>query len=306
MDRVEAAAVDALVELTMQLSETKFRPLFYRLTEWAEATPPSDTELQGPPPSALGRKIALFSAANALAEKLRSVFIPYYKALIDPALEVLAPSGTGGPTPKKKAKKGTPASGTSAPGAELGTEAERWQLRLKVVRALHRCFLYDSVSFLDEARFSRLLDPLVAQLHAPPPPHLLAILEQGAEGEAGLEGSLAPEAASLDVFGRAVAACLAQMAVSAGGGDARWRPLNHAVLMASRSEDPRTRLLSLETVAALAGGLREEYLGLLPEALPFLGELLEDVEGEVERRAAGVLKVLEELSGEDLGQYMKA
>jgi hypothetical protein len=42
------------------------------------------------------------------------------------------------------------------------------------------------------------------------------------------------------------------------------------VLMASRSLDARTRLLSLETAAALAGRLREEYLVLLPETLPFL------------------------------------
>lgn len=95
------------------------------------------------------------------------------------------------------------------------------------------------------------------------------------------------------------------MAIAAGGGDARWRPLNHAVLMASRSEDPCTRLLSLEAVAVLANSLSDEYLPLLPEALPFLAELLEDVEGQVERRAAGVVKALEELSGEDLSQYMK-
>lgn len=40
--------------------------------------------------------------------------------------------------------------------------------------------------------------------------------------------------------------------------------------MASRSLDPRARLLSLETAAQLAGRLREEYLVLLPETLPFL------------------------------------
>lgn len=45
----------------------------------------------------------------------------------------------------------------------------------------------------------------------------------------------------------------------------RTRPTTHPhtpaqVLMASRSLDPRTRLLALETVAQLAGRLREEYL----------------------------------------------
>lgn len=45
---------------------------------------------------------------------------------------------------------------------------------------------------------------------------------------------------------------------------------------------------------------------LLPETLPFLAELLEDAEAGVEARAAGLLRALEELSGESLAEYLKA
>lgn len=52
-------------------------------------------------------------------------------------------------------------------------------------------------------------------------------LGAGAEGAAeGAAGSAA--AAGLDAFGRAVVACLAQLAVTAGS-DAQWKPLNHQV-----------------------------------------------------------------------------
>lgn len=120
----------------------------------------------------------------------------------------------------------------------------------QVIRALHRCFLYDTgaggaARFLDDARFQRLLPPLVAHLGLRPPAALAAALEAdgAADGASALEASLqlgagaegvaegaagSAAAAGLDAFGRAVVACLAQLAVTAGS-DAQWKPLNHQV-----------------------------------------------------------------------------
>lgn len=132
-------------------------------------------------------------------------------------------------------------------------------------------------------------------------------LPPGEDADAGgaLEAALAPEAAAaLDAPGRALVACLAAAAGASGGGDARWRPLNRAALMATRGGDARARLVGLEAAAALAAALREDYLPLVPEALPFLAELLEDGDAGVEARAAAALRALEELSGEDLRAYL--
>jgi U3 small nucleolar RNA-associated protein 10 len=75
---------------------------------------------------------------------------------------------------------------------------------------------------------------------------LEASLQLGSSGEG--QGESASDIAELDPFGRAVVACLAQLAVTSGS-DAQWKPLNHQVLMLTRSLEPRTRLLALETVA---------------------------------------------------------
>lgn len=120
----------------------------------------------------------------------------------------------------------------------------------------------------------------------------------GAGGEEG-------EAGALDAYGAAVVACLAQLAVTAGS-DAAWKPLNHALLMATRALEPRARLVALAGLGALAARLAEEYLVLLPETLPFLAELLEDSEHAVEAAAAALLRRLEALSGESLEEYLKA
>ena len=66
------------------------------------------------------------------------------------------------------------------------------------------------------------------------------------------------------------------------------------------------RLFSLlQTIASLVNRLAEEYLTMLPEAIPFLAELLEDTDQRVEARAQEVVKLLEGVSGESLDAYMK-
>ncbi len=81
------------------------------------------------------------------------------------------------------------------------------------------------------------------------------------------------------------------------------------VLMATRGDDARARRRALAVAAGLVASLREEYGLLLPEALPFLAELLEDEDAGVAAAAAGLVSRLEELTGEGAGsfdQYLKA
>lgn len=75
------------------------------------------------------------------------------------------------------------------------------------------------------------------------------------------------------------------------------------VLMQTRSEMVRSRLLGLRVVKYLIENLKEEYLVLLAETIPFLAELLEDVELPVKTLAQEILKELESMSGENLREY---
>lgn len=213
--------------------------------------------------------------------------------------------GAGGDKPKKRRRKQeasiveVPASGEPAWVAE-----DRWLLRLLVVRSLHRCFLYDTVGFLDQDKFDRVLSPLVSQLESEPPAAALALMSAHYT-DVTLDSSVVfSKHFDFDAYGKAAVACLTQLAVTAGN-DAYWKPLNHQALMATRSASIRTRCLGLEVVAQMVERLREEYLVLLPETIPFLAELLEDTEVAVEARAQEVVKQLEEVSGEKLDQYLK-
>lgn len=85
-------------------------------------------------------------------------------------------------------------------------------------------------------------------------------------------------------------------------------PVNYCslqTLMATRSPAFEERLRAVAAVDGLVGRMREEYLLLLPEALPFLAELLEDPEHQVAASTQRLIKQLEDLSGESLEQYLK-
>ncbi|GFY84404.1 ARM repeat superfamily protein [Actinidia rufa] len=69
------------------------------------------------------------------------------------------------------------------------------------------------------------------------------------------------------------------------------------VLMHTRSDKVRSRILGLRIVKYLVENLKEEYLVFLAETIPFLGELLEDVELPVKSIAQEILKEMESTSG---------
>ena len=61
----------------------------------------------------------------------------------------------------------------------------------------------------------------------------------------------------------------------------------------------------MEVVTQLVERLNEEYVVLLPEAMPFLAELLEDPELTIQNKTRQLLRKLEEITGESLDEYLK-
>ena len=63
--------------------------------------------------------------------------------------------------------------------------------------------------------------------------------------------------------------------------------------------------MALAALEGVVSKLEEEYLALLPEAIPFLSELFEDPDEAVEGAARTLTARLTELSGEDLKSLMR-
>ncbi|XP_075111294.1 uncharacterized protein At3g06530 isoform X2 [Nicotiana tabacum] len=287
IDAVEKNVINTLVRLTMKLTEKVFKPLFMRSIEWSESIV-EENENEGT--KSIDRSIAFYGLVNNLAESHRSLFVPYFKYLLDGCVRHLmdAEDAKLALSHKKKKVKLQEASSRKK-DADGGLSIGVWHLRALILSTLHKSFLYDTgtLKFLDSANFQVLLKPIVSQLVTDPP----ATLVQN------------PNVPSVEVVDDLLVACVGQMAVTAGS-DLLWKPLNHEVLMQTRSEKLRSRILGLRIVKYLVENLKEEYLVLLAETIPFLGELLEDVELPVKSLAQEILKEMESMSGESLRQYL--
>jgi U3 small nucleolar RNA-associated protein 10 len=402
---VEHAAVQTLLAVVMKLSEARFRPLFLRLVEWASAaaTAAAAAAEAGAASSSLsrrgrdrdraaaaavgglGRAVALLSAVVGLSGRLRAVFTPYYRHVLDLAVAQLQAAAGGEieaegaraskqqqqqppqQPPKKKQRKQAAAvaaaaatAAAAAAGAADGVGASpasdalalaAWLARNRSVRALHLLFAHDpSGAFVDAARLEALLPPLAAQLRAEPPLRLRARLAAqdaareldatlvrppcGGERARRAEEVVAasPHGSPLDDAsgGRAVVAAIAQMAASApqAAREAAWRQINRAALLATRRDASgggglgpaaaaaplslsagaaaRARLRAACLACQLVARLREEYLSFLPEALPYVAELLEDSDAAVAAAGQALAAALEEASGEALDDYLRA
>lgn len=347
---VETAAARALVALTMKLSESRFKPLFLRLLDWAAsslgaavaaaqsaAAAGEDMGAAAGGDGGLGRTVALLTTVVALSHRLRSVFVPYFKYILDLLLAQLtgaAAAAAGVKPPKKKRRK----SAAAASGGEAGSSKDAalqlavWLARVRSVQALHLLFIHSSGSEQQQKQeqLERVLQPLVDQLlegpavdGASPGTHqLLSLLSQqcadaeldvhggpvaalGEAGEAAVAaiGGPLPDSVT-DVAGLAAVGALLAGALSTGS-DLSWKPVHHSVLVATRKGGVRAKLLALGLLSRLVASLQEEYLVLLPEALPFIAELLEDPDASVEGAVQGVVAQLEKVSGESLQQYLK-
>ncbi|WOL10215.1 hypothetical protein Cni_G18969 [Canna indica] len=283
MNRVEQSIIDAMIILTMKLTETMFRPLFLHSLEWAESEFEGNDSVTG----RLDRTISFYNLVNKLIENHRSLFVPYFKLLLDGCVRYLTETQAANEALSKKRKKAKVVDSVSFGKDEL-LSLKQWHLRAVIMKSLHKCFLYDTdLKLLDSTNFQVLLKPIVCQLVVEPPNSLVQ----------------ASEVPTVEEVDESLVLCLGQMAVTARS-DVLWKPLNHEVLMQTRSEKTRPKILGLKIVKYLVQHLKEEYLVLLPETIPFLGELLEDVELPVKTLAQEILKEMETLSGESLRQYL--
>ncbi|KAL0708491.1 hypothetical protein Bca4012_074917 [Brassica carinata] len=279
VDDAEKSVINATVTLTKKLTESEFKPLFIRSIDWAES---EIVDGSGNESKSVDRSISFYGLVNRLCKAHTSIFVPYFKFMLDGIVSHLTSAGGASVSTRKKKKAKIQETDDTLP-------PKSWHLRALVLSSLNNCFLHDtgSLKFLDANNFQVLLKPIVSQLLVEPASDLKEL----------------PNVPSVEEVDELLVTCIGQMAV-ASGSDLLWKPLNHEVLMQTRSEKLRARLLSLRSVKQMMDNLKEEYLVLLAETIPFLGELLEDVDLSVKSLSQDIITQLEVMSGEDLAQHL--
>uniref|UniRef100_UPI003AB09606 HEAT repeat-containing protein 1 n=1 Tax=Centroberyx gerrardi TaxID=166262 RepID=UPI003AB09606 len=212
------------------------------------------------------RLLTFYRLSDRLAERLKGLFVLFAGNLVKPFADLL---------------RQTNASKTDEClfGSELGVEKSCLLLQ-SVLDCLHKIFLYDTQRFLSRERADALLGPLVDQLENP----------------------LGGEAAAQRRVTQHLVPCVAQLSVALGD-DTLWKSLNYQILLKTRHSSAQVRFSSLLMLMELAGKLRENYMVLLPETIPFLAELMEDECEEVEHQVQKVIQEMENILGEPLQSY---
>ncbi|XP_061782683.1 HEAT repeat-containing protein 1 isoform X2 [Nerophis lumbriciformis] len=209
------------------------------------------------------RLLTFVTLADCIAQRLKGLFVLFAGNLVKPFADLL---------------QQTNVSKTGQQLFEGDGGVEKTDLLLcGVLDCMHKIFLYDNQHFLSRERADALMAPLVDQL------------ENGVgEYQQRVTQHLLP--------------CVGQFAVSLDD-DTQWKSLNYQVLMKSRHSDAKVRFSSLLMLTELAAKLKENYMLLLPETIPFLAELMEDECEEVEQQVQKVIQEMENILGEPLQTY---
>ena len=87
--------------------------------------------------------------------------------------------------------------------------------------------------------------------------------------------------------------------------DELWKPLNHQVLMQTREDNSRVKITGLRIIQELYNRLGDRLVPLLPETMPFIAELMEDSDENVEATCRDTIKTIEQHLGESLQKFLK-
>ncbi|XP_029933931.1 HEAT repeat-containing protein 1 isoform X2 [Myripristis murdjan] len=214
------------------------------------------------------RLLTFYRLADRIADRLKGLFVLFAGNLVKPFADLL---------------RQTNAAATDEPlfdpDDDGGVEKSVLLLRF-VLDCLHKIFLYDTQRFLSRERADALLGPLVDQL----------------------ENSLGGDDVYQQRVSKHLLPCIAQFAVAMGD-DTQWKALNYQILLKTRHASSKVRFSSLLMLTELAAKLRENYMVLLPETVPFLAELMEDECEEVEHQVQKVIQEMENILGEPLQSY---
>ncbi|NXK98660.1 HEAT1 protein, partial [Formicarius rufipectus] len=212
------------------------------------------------------RLLTFHRIADCIADKLKGLFTLFAGHLVKPFAETLNQVNI---------------SKTDEAFFDSDNNIEKSCLLLQfTMDCLHKLFLFDTQKFLSKERAETLMQPLVDQLEN--------VLGGDEKFQERVTTHLIP--------------CIAQFSVAMAD-DSLWKPLNYHILLKTRHNSPKVRFAALLALVEVAQKLKENYLVLLPESIPFLAELMEDECEEVEQQCQKTIQQLEVILGEPLQSY---
>ncbi|XP_067620823.1 HEAT repeat-containing protein 1 homolog [Eurosta solidaginis] len=131
----EKVIIDAFVTWVLKLSESRFRPIYRKVYEWAIKEKAQRETI-----------LTFFLLTKQIAEALKALFLLFARDFIDDAANFLSVYNTTKQT------------------IEADVESLTADILKSILNTLHIIFLHDSKGFINSQRFEMLMPPLVDQL----------------------------------------------------------------------------------------------------------------------------------------------
>jgi len=158
------------------------------------------------------------------------------------------------------------------------TKIEKTLLIQSIVSTLSNVFKYDTINFTTKDRFEIIMNPLVDIL----------------------------EAVELEDYNNIcqnyVIPCISNL-IAAVTDDTLWKDINCQIMLKARHRLPEVRSICIDTTLAVAERLGENYLPLLPDSIPFLAELMEDEQEDIEQKTRKAIQQMEKYVNEPIESY---
>ena len=282
-------------DFVVRLNEVELRPIFHALCVWGSNSnvESSDDEekrkrTDGDSYVSLRRRSVLVCVVSRLLRRLGEIFVPFVGNVWNvcaATLLIQRKSVAVSEEDQQRGKKRRKQTASQSQRIENSGISVLEDLQTQVLVLIRTTCRYDTTStFVDAVRFKLMMPCLIAQLDAS---------EYGNDKTEYINRTTKYVIPSIWQF-----AC-------AAGTDVLWKPLNHRILLKTRSSNATTRWGALSAIQALYTHVGEDMLSLLPESIPFLAELLEDSDDTVHALCLEVKEMIEELSGEKLDSYLQ-
>lgn len=306
LEDVEKQCAEAYVALSLRLPESEFRIIFNRTLEWGEQSSIPEDCLASLKvktaefPEDILRLIPMLVLVDFLFEGLRSLAAPYFALVLDKVLRIVrAPPVRMRNKGLTKFRKASSRDFDKKP-RESGSSSDSEWADITLLELHHHLV---SKGIICLTQFLRFCSDELTMSNAVLSNILEALL-------CAFDNALGRD--DHDLVTRSLCAFVSRVVTIGSKSDSpeSSRQLlcgtSRGILSRARESDASMRCRACDAARRMATSAGDDYLVVLPEAMPVLADLIDDEDEEVEKQARLLIKSLETLSGEPIMDQLRS
>ena len=278
VEGIEDGACECYAEFAVKCNEVQMKKFFLQVVNWSEKKLEIDAVGFRFP---LYKKLVFFRLVGHVFARLGQFFVGFFSYFLESTLGLITETHD---VFKEKTQKAALGKRKRELTEEFYTLYSK--MIVLVVETLNKLFKFDKEEFIDTQKYEKLLDhiPMLFELNRIPE---------------------FTQSFNFELFYRGPLKDLVIGLLELVNDDYKWKSLHYNLLLKTRSEEKNVRLAVVSVISEVIDALKERYVVLISDLMPFLNELLDDREVEIEKVCKEIVSKLEKVSGENIREYLR-